>query len=158
MTKQFYTKNDDGEYVEVEALSKTAVDNLIDGRLKRQQETKFGDYEELKEKALEAEKLRAEFDTKLKEASDKASELEKELTNAKLDTTRVKLMSEFKLNDDMAEFVIGEDEAEMRRRAEKLAEKAPKQQITIEKSGTGDDKKSTGNQELAKKLFGQSDD
>jgi len=156
MTK-YFTKDDDDNYVEVEALSKESVDGLIEYRLKRQRETQFGDYDELKQKASDAAKRSTDFEAKLKEATEKAETLSMELASSKLETTKVKLLSEFKLNDDMAEFISGDNEDEMRRRAEKLAEKAPKSSITITKK-SDEGSKANDNRELARKLFGRSDD
>ena len=155
MTK-YFTKDDDGNYIEVEALSKDAANSILEERLKRQAEVKFGDYEELKQKAKNAEELKSEFDLKLKEANDRTASLETELTTAKLDATKVKLLSEFKLSDDMAESISGDDEDEMRRRAEKLAEKTPTADITIDKGTPKSD--NTDNRALMSKLFGTSDD
>lgn len=154
MTK-YFTKDDDGNYTEVKALSQEAVDNLLEERLKRQKE-KFSDYDELKQKSVNADEAAANFESKLQEANERAKQLESQLKESTNEVTKVKLLSEFKLNDDMAEFITGDNEEEMRRRAEKLAEKAPISNIKIEKSNQ--DKKPDDNSELARKLFGRSDD
>lgn len=154
MTK-YFTKNESGEYEEVEALSQSEVDNIVKTRLERQKESQFGDYEELKAKVVDVDKITKEFEDKLNEATEKATNLEGELAQAKLDISKTKIMSEFKLDEDMSEFVIGDNEDEMRKRAEKLSKHLPTKSLDIKKS----DKKGNPNpnRDLAKKLFSVSE-
>lgn len=160
MTKLF-TKDGD-EYKEVENLTQEQIDDLVGStdwltkRLERER-NKFSDYDDLKAKADSVETVKSEFEKKLEEANKKATDLETEVSKTKLEVNRVKIVSEFKLPDDLAEFVTGDTEDELRTRAEKLAKGVKPSGINIDKTDKPD-KKTTGSAEIASKLFGKKSD
>ncbi len=81
-----------------------------------------------KELDSELDEFRKWKDSQLSESEKTAKrleELQKENQGLLLDSQRTKLQREFDLDDDDLEFLSG-DEAEMRRRAEKLAKRAGK--------------------------------
>lgn len=152
---KFFTKEGD-DYKEVDAFSQTEVDDIVKNRLDRER-SKFGDYDELKEKAGKVDTINAEWETKLKEANDKATDLEKQVGAAKLETDKVKIMHEFKLPDDMAEFVTGDDADSMRAKAEKLSKGVKPGGPDLDKKPKPNEK--TGDSKaIAGKLFGKKSD
>lgn len=156
MTK-YFTKDGD-KFVEVESnlLTQTEVDSVIDRRLERER-SRFSDYESLKEQAEKTKNLKQEFEDKLKQADEQRSELEKKLTGASLETKKVRIMSEFRIKPDLEEFVFGDDEEEMRKRAEKLSKNAPTSPPVDKDPKPKDDV--TDSSKIAGELFGgKSDD
>jgi hypothetical protein len=72
---------------------------------------------------------------------------------SKLETEKVKIVSEFKLSDDLAEFITGDTAEQMRERAEKLAHNTTQSTVDVQKIEKPEPKKSDM-AELADKLFG----
>lgn len=151
-----YFKKDGDDYVKVaDPLHTQAdVDKVVESRLERERK-KFADYDTLKETAGKVDTIKSEFETKLKEKDTAISSLTGDLTKAKLETDKVKIVSEFKLSDDLAEFVTGETADEMRERAEKLAKGIGVSggKVVIKKNGKPEDKASDS-KAIAKGLFG----
>lgn len=142
---QFYKKNEDGEYVECD-LSQEDINQAVKERVDRVNR-KYADYDELKANLEAKDKLLRENEDKINGLlSDKAN-LEDEVKAAKLETERVKIVSEFKLSDDLADFVTGDTVEEMRGRAEKLAHNM---QITPSVDIKKEDKPETNKSDLAK--------
>lgn len=155
MTKYFTKEGEDLK--EVDAFSQTEVDDIVTKRLERER-GKFADYDTLKEKAGKVDSINAEWETKLKDATTKTSELEKQLGGAKLETEKVKIVNEFKLSEELAEFVTGDTAEDMRKRAEKLAKGVTGGKVTIDKKQKPGDSKSTDSKQIAGKLFGKKSD
>lgn len=151
-----YFKKDGDDYVKVEdtLLTQADVDGVVEKRLERER-SKFKDYDQLKETASKVESIKSEYETKLKEAGDKHTDLEKQLGAAKLETDKVKIVSEFKLSDELAEFVTGNTADEMRERAEKLSKAGAGGKIVIDKNDKPKGKE-TDSKKIAKSLFGGS--
>lgn len=149
---QFYKKNEDGEFVEAD-LSQEDINDAVKARVDRINR-KYSDYDELKSQIEAKDKLLRENEDKINGLlSDKAN-LEDEVKVAKLETEKTKIISEFKLKDDMAEFITGDTVEEMRGRAEKLAHNM---QITPSVDIKKEDKpepKSSDLAKLADNLFG----
>ena len=103
-----YFKKDGDNYVAVEDKLHTQddVDKVVESRLERERK-KFADYDTLKETAGKVENIKSEYEDKLKAAGTEKSELETKLKAATLETDKVKIIHEFKLSDDLAEFVTG---------------------------------------------------
>lgn len=142
---QFYKKNEDGEFVECD-LSQEDINQAVKERVDRVNR-KYADYDELKANLEAKDKLLRENEDKINGLlSDKAN-LEDEVKAAKLETERVKIVSEFKLSDDLADFVTGDTAEEMRGRAEKLAHNM---QITPSIDIKKEDKPETNKSDLAK--------
>ena len=154
---KYFTKDGD-EYKEVDEslLTQADVDSVVEKRLERER-GKFADYETLKEKAGKVDSITQEYEDKLKTAGTEKSELEKQLGAAKLETEKVKIVSEFKLSDELAEFVTGDTADDMRKRAEKLAKGVTGGTINIDKKGKPDEK-ATDSKAIAKNLFGKKSD
>lgn len=155
---KFFTKEGD-DYKEVEAFSQEDVDGIVTKRLDRER-GKYADYDELKVEAGKVQTIKSEFETKLKEANTAKDELTGQLGKAKLETGKVKIVHEFKLPDELAEFVTGDSEEEMRKRAEKLAKGVKPGKIVVDKDGKPNDgdKTASDSKAIASKLFGTKSD
>lgn len=129
---KYYIKDGD-EYKEVTAFDQDELNETIARRLERER-SKYADYEAMKEQLAQSDSVKAEYEAKLKEAADREAALQGELGNAKLETERVKILSEFKISDDLAEFVTGSNVEEMRGRAEKLAHSMTGGAVQIDKA------------------------
>lgn len=156
---EYFTKDGDGfKKVDENLLSQTDVDNVIEKRLERER-GKFADYDSLKEKAGKVDAVTQEFTTKLAEKDTTLENLTKDLGKAKLETEQVKIVGEFKLSNDLAEFVTGETVEEMRTRAEKLSKGITPSKVVVTKDGkpAPDDQKSDS-AKVAQGLFGKKPD
>lgn len=156
MTKYFTKDGDD--YVEVsdELHTQSEVDSAIEvrlGRLRKQ----YADYDSLKEKADSVETVKQEYEGKLETANTEKSALVEELGKTKLEVEKVKIVHEFKLSDDLVEFVTGNDASEMRQRAEKLAKGVKGGAVNIDKKDKPDPK-TDNSKVIAGKLFGKKSD
>lgn len=155
----YFTKDGD-ELIEVaEPLhTQTDVDKIVKDRAERIARQQFGDYEDLKAKAGQVDTIKTDYETKLGEATSKATELEKALGSAKLETEKVKVIHEFKLPKELHEFVSGDTPEDLRAKAEKLSKGVTGGKVTVTKQPKPDSGKSD-NKALAGKLFGtQSND
>jgi hypothetical protein len=148
-----YFKKDGDEYIKVDdnLLTQADVDSVVESRLERERK-KFADYDTLKEKAGKVDTIAKEYEDKLKAEADAKADLVKQLGSAKLETDKVKVIHEFKLSDDLAEFVTGDTVDDMRAKAEKLSKSGGGQKVVIKKDskpngGESDSKK------IAKSLF-----
>lgn len=152
MAEYFYKDGDDYKKVEDNLLTQADVDKVVETRLERQKK-QFADYDDLKEKAGKVDTVAKEFEEKLKAAGTEKSELEKQLGAAKLETEKVKVIHEFKLSDDLAEFVTGDTADDLRAKAEKLSKGIGGGKVVIKKDGKpgGND---TDSKKIAKSLFG----
>lgn len=155
---EYFTKDGD-EYKPVEdnLLTQADVDGVVEKRLERERK-KFDDYDQLKEKAGKVDTVTKDFEKQLKEKDTEISTVKGDLGKAQLETTKVKVMNEFKLSEDMSEFINGEDEDTIRSQAEKLSKGVGGSTVKIDKK-TKPGEKSTDSKTIAKNLFGgKSDD
>lgn len=155
-----YFKKDGESYVKVDEnlLTQADVDGVVEKRLERER-GKYSDYDDLKEKAGKVDTITADFNTKLQEKDTTLADLQKDLGKAKLETDKVKIVSEFKLSDDLAEFVTGDTPDEMRKRAEKLAKGITPSKVNGDKNPKPDESgKTTATAKVAKSLFGRTSD
>lgn len=155
---EYFTKDgDDYKKVEDELLPKSTVNGIIEKRLEQQKRNEFSDYDELKEKAAKFDTTTKEFETKLKTVGDEKLAIETKLGEAKLETVKVKAIHEFKLSDDLSEFLNGADEETIRSQAEKLSKGIPGGSVVVNKEtkpgGTTSDTKVA-----AQGLFGKKSD
>lgn len=150
---EYFTKDGD-EYKKVDdnLLTQADVDSVVEKRLERER-NKFSDYEDLKAKAAKVDTISTEYEDKIKAVGSEKSELEKKLAGAQLETEKVKIIHEFKLSDDLHEFVTGDNADEMRKRAEKLAKGITGGTVKIDKHGKPAEKE-TDSKKIAKSLFG----
>lgn len=151
-----YFKKDGDDYVKVDDPLHTQadVDKVVESRLERERK-KFADYDTLKETAGKVESIKSEYEDKLKAIGTEKSELEGKLKSAQLETDKVKIIHEFKLSDDLHEFVTGETADEMRERAEKLSKGISGGKVVIKKEPKPGEK-TTDSKKIAKSLFGGS--
>lgn len=159
MATEYFTKDgDEFKKVDENLLTQADVDGVVEKRLERER-AKYSDYDTLKEKAGKVDTITKEFETKLKEKDNVLSEKDKELGKTKLEVDKVKLIHEFKLSDELHEFVTGDTADEMRQRAEKLSKGIKGGSVKIDKDKKPDEK-ATDNKAIAGKLFGskKSDD
>lgn len=158
MTKYFTKDGDEYKEVEGDLYTSEAMTGTITKRLEQQRRNDFGDYETLKEKASKVDTIASELSNKLSEKDVAIGDLTSKLKAAELATDKVKIIGEFKLSDELAEFVTGETVDEMRTRAEKLAKANSGSKIPAGKQGkpSGDGDKDSGNKSIARNLFGRS--
>jgi hypothetical protein len=155
MTKYFTKEGDDFKEVTDPLHTQSDVDEVVKTRLERER-GKFADYDTLKEKAGKVDSLNAEWQTKQKGWETEKTDLEKQLGGAKLETEKVKIVNQFKLSDDLAEFVTGDTVDDMRAKAEKLAKGVKPTGVNIDKKPKPDgDGKPADSKALAGKLFGK---
>lgn len=152
---KLFIKNGES-YEEVDGVLQKDFDAILESRVNRER-AKFADYDALKKKADAADALKSDYDAKLKTATDRATELETQLTGAQLETERIKIIGEFKLKDELAEFVTGSNADEMRARAEKLAHSIPASSLKIDKEEKPEPKAGES-ATIAKGLFGGNSD
>lgn len=158
MATEYFTKDgDDYKKVDETLLSESSVNGIIEKRLEQQKRNHFGDYDDLKEKAGKLDTVTKEFEDKLKAKDTEITTLSGDLGKAKLETDKVKLIHEFKLSDDLAEFVTGENADEMRKRAEKLSKGVGGGKVIIKKDQKPGEK-NTDSKTIAKNLFGSKSD
>lgn len=156
---EYFTKDGD-EYKKVDdsLLTQADVDKVVETRLERQKK-QFADYDDLKEKAGKVDSISKEFEDKLKAKDTSIESITKELTGAKLETEKVKIVGEFKLSNDLAEFVTGDTVDDMRQRAEKLSKGISPAKVVANKDGKPDDTTKNGEvKKVVQGLFGKKPD
>lgn len=156
MAEYFYKDGDEFKKVDDTLLPQSEVDKVVETRLERQKKSltaQFADYDTLKEKAGKVDTISKEWETKLGEKDTTIGELQGKLKSATLETEKVKVIHEFKLSDELSEFVTGETAEEMRERAEKLSKGLPGGKVVIKKDGKPEGK-DTDSKKIAKSLFG----
>ncbi len=127
---QFYIK-DGEEYKVAEGFTQDEVNEVVGKRLERER-AKYSDYEALKSQTDDFAVKTKEFEDTIAQITAEKDDLAKQLKQANLNTEKTKLLREFNISDDLAEFVTGNDVEEMRTRAEKLSKSTAKA-ITVEK-------------------------
>lgn len=157
MAEYFYKDGDEYKKVEDTLLPQADVDKVVETRLERQKK-QYADYDTLKEKAGKVDTVAKEWETKLNDEVAKRTTLEGELGKAKLETEKVKVIHEFKLSDELSEFVTGDTADELRERAEKLSKGIGTSggKVVIKKDGKPGEKQ-TDSKKIAKSLFGAKD-
>lgn len=155
---EYFTKDSDGKFVEVseKVLPQSEVDGIIEKRLERER-GKFSDYEDLRAKAGKVDTITEDFQKQLKEKDTKIGDLSKEVTTAKLGTTKLKIATEFKLSDEAQEFLTGDTEDALREQAEKLSKVGGGGKVKVTKKGkpADDDAKAGDSKSIARNLFGR---
>ena len=137
---EYYIKNGDN-FEKTTAFSQEDLENLIDKRLGRER-AKYADYPELKEQVEGFASVKADYDTKLAAAYKERDELADQLKQANLNTEKANILREFNIRDDLAEFVTGEDAAQMRERAEKLSRSTVGSVVELSKAPKPEPKRS----------------
>lgn len=155
MAEYFYKEGDEYKKVDDALHTQADVDKVVESRLERERK-KFADYDTLKETAGKVESIKSEYEDKLKAAGTVQTELEGKLKSAQLETDKVKIIHEFKLPDDAAEFLTGETAEDIRKGAEKLSKIAPGGKVVIKKDPKPGETE-TDSKKLAKSLFGSKD-
>lgn len=148
---QYYKKNEDGEFVEAD-LSQEDINQAVRERVDRVNR-KYADYDEIKKQNEEFSAKQRDFEDKINGLLTDKANLEDKVKAAELATERVRIVNEFKLSDDLADFVTGDTTEEMRTRAEKLAHNMTTKAIDIDKTEKPEAKKSDM-AILAENLFG----
>lgn len=155
-----YFKKDGDKFVPVEdkLLAQDEVDKVVEARLERHSK-KFADYDELKEKVGSVDKLKSEYEDKLKEKDTKIGELSGEVKKSTLETVKVKAIHEFKLKPELSEFINGDDEDTIRSQAEKLSKGVGGGDVVIDKNEKpGGDKKQSDIKQVTRGIFGNKSD
>ena len=148
---QYYKKNEEGEFVEVD-LSQEDINQGVKDRIDRINR-KYSDYDDLKKQIEDYSEKQKKDEERINELLTDKANLEDDLKVSKLETEKVRIINEFKIGDDLAEFVTGETAEEMRGRAEKLAHNTIAKTAELSKVDKPEPKKSDMAQ-LADSLFG----
>ncbi len=148
---QYYKKNEEGEFVEAD-LSQEDINQAVKERVDRINR-KYSDYEDLKKQIEDYSAKQTESENKINELLTDKANLEDDLKASKLEVEKVRIINEFKIGDDLAEFITGDSTEEMRERAEKLAHNTIAKTADIQKIEKPEPKKSEFS-ELANNLFG----
>lgn len=149
---QYYKKNEDGEFVEVD-LSQEDINQGVRERIDRINR-KYADYDDLKKQIEDFSAKQRETEDKINSLLTDKANLEDKVKEAELATEKVRIINEFKLADDLADFVTGDTAEEMRTRAEKLAHSVTTKVVDVNK----EEKPATQKSDLAvlaDNLFGQ---
>ena len=154
-----YFKKDGDNYVEVtdKLLPQEEVDKVVESRLERQKK-QYADYDDLKEKAGKVDSIASEYEDKLKAKDTELSEAQKLVGSAKLETVKVKAIHQFKLSDELSEFLNGEDEKTILTQAEKLSKGVGGSQVVIDKNKKPEDKKNSDLKTVTQGIFGKKSD
>lgn len=128
---QYYKKNEDGEFVECD-LSQEDINQAVKERVDRVNR-KYADYDTLKKQIEDYTAKQQEDENRINELLTDKANLEDSLKASKLEVEKVRIVNEFKLSDDLAEFVTGSTTDEMRERAQKLAHSTAPQVVDIKK-------------------------
>lgn len=154
-----YFKKDGDNYVPVEdkLLPQEEVDKVVETRLERQKK-QYADYDDLKEKAGKVDSIASEYEEKLKAKDTELSEAQKLVGSAKLETVKVKAIHQFKLSDELSEFLNGEDEKTILAQAEKLSKGVGGSQVVIDKNKKPEDKKTSDLKTVTQGIFGKKSD
>lgn len=154
-----YFKKDGDNYVPVEdkLLPQEEVDKVVETRLERQKK-QYADYDDLKEKAGKVDSIASEYEEKLKAKDTELSEAQKLVGSAKLETVKVKAIHQFKLPDELSEFLNGEDEKTILSQAEKLSKGVGGSQVVIDKNKKPEDKKTSDLKTVTQDIFGKKSD
>ena len=147
---QYYKKNDDGEFVETE-LDKEDINEAVMRRIDRIN-AKYADYDELKKQVADSAEKQKSLEDQIKTLSEEKDTLSKEVSTAKLAADKVKIMSEFGIKDELADFIEGASVEEMRERAEKLSRNT-NQSVSLKKADK-DEEEESQEVRLARSLFG----
>lgn len=147
---QYYKKNDDGEFVEAE-LDKEDINEAVIRRIDRIN-AKYADYDELKKQVADSAEKQKSLEDQIKTLSEERDTLSKEVSTAKLAADKVKIMSEFGIKDELADFIDGASVDEMRERAEKLSRNT-NQSVSLKKADK-DEEEVSQEVQLARSLFG----
>lgn len=157
MAEYFYKDGDEYKKVEDTLFTQDEIDTKIMPKRLERERSKFADYDALKEKAAKVDTIKSEYETKLAEKDTTVSTLQSDLKKAQLETDKVRVVHEFKLSDDLAEFVTGETADEMRARAEKLAKGFKGGTPNLKKEEKPGEKQ-TDATKIARNLFGAKSD
>lgn len=147
---QYYKKNDDGEFVEAE-LDKEDINEAVMRRIDRIN-AKYADYDELKKQVADSAEKQKSLEDQIKTLSEERDTLSKEVSTAKLAADKAKIMSEFGIKDELADFIDGASVDEMRERAEKLSRNT-NQSVSLKKADK-DEEEVSQEVQLARSLFG----
>ena len=150
---QYYKKDENGDFVEAK-LDEEDINEAVMRRIDRINR-KYSDYDDLKQQVADSAEKRKSIEDQNQDLTEKNENLGKEVATAKLAADKVKIMSEFKLKDELAEFVVGNTAEEMRERAEKLSRNTSTS-VELNKEDKKDEDLSQTAQ-LARSLFGQKD-
>lgn len=103
-------------------LSQAEVDKIVADRVARERK-KFADYEDLKKKASEYDKLQESQKTELQKKEDQLAAQAVEIQRYKVAEIRVAAAKAAGLDPDLAEFITAADPDEAEEQAKKLAER-----------------------------------
>lgn len=147
---QYYKKNEDGEFVEAK-LDEEDINEAVKSRIDRINR-KYADYDELKKQLADSAETQKTLEDQIKTLGEEKEALSKEVTTAKLAVDKAKIMREFNIKDELADFIEGSSVDEMRERAEKLSRNTTSS-VELKKADEPEENVSQTVQ-LARSLFG----
>lgn len=150
---QYYKKDENGEFVEAK-LDEEDINEAVKSRIDRINH-KYADYEDIKKQNADFAEKQKTLEDQIKNLNDEKESLNKEVSTAKLAVDRIKIMNEFNLNEDLAEFVKGDTVDEMRERAEKLSRNTSNS-VVLEKKDKAEVEESQ-NVKICRSLFARND-
>ena len=103
---QYYKKNEEGEFVEAD-LSQEDINQAVKDRVDRINR-KYSDYDDLKKQIEDFSAKQQETENRINELLTDKANLEDDLKASKLEVEKVRIINEFKIGDDLAEFVTGD--------------------------------------------------
>lgn len=103
-------------------LSQDEVDRIVADRVARERK-KFADYEDLKKKASEFDKLKEKDKSELEKLNDQLAKQAVELQGLRVENIRRAAVAAAGLDPELAEFITAADEEEAEAQAKKLAER-----------------------------------
>lgn len=103
-------------------LTQAEVDKIVADRVARERK-KFADYDDLKKKSAELDKIRDSQKSELEKAKDRETALAVELQKYKVAEIRRAAASAAGLDPEFADFITAADEQEAEEQAKKLAER-----------------------------------
>jgi hypothetical protein len=118
-----------------QSFSQADVDRIVADRITRER-GKFKDYDDLKNKAGEFDKLQDSQKSELQREAEKRTAAEAELAVLRVDKVRRDAAAKVGLSADLAEFITATDQAEAEAQAKRLADRVKPPEATPPPAGS----------------------
>lgn len=154
---EFYVQKEDGEF---EKASQEQLDKKIADRLRRKDEKhaeELKQYEGFKKQAEEMTASVEDFKNQIATLKNEKEKLEQDFKKSENEVIRQKVMKDYKLSDELEDFITGDSEDELRSKAERLAHSVGNSSIKIEKIERPEAEISQS-QQIARNLLGKNND
>lgn len=154
---EFYVQTESGEF---EKASQEQLDRKIAERLRRKDEKhaeELKQYEGFKKQAEEMNASVEDFKNQIATLKNEKEKLEQDFKKSENEVIRQKVLKDYRLSDELGEFITGDSEDELRSKAERLAHNVGNSSIKIEKVERPEADISQS-QQIARSLLGKSND